>query len=352
MIVGACAVIVIAGLRAGREIVAPTLLALLVAVSVLPLIHWLERKKLPNRAAILIVVLGGFLIGAAVIIFVSISFGKLATHLPAYEADFASHSGVLAARLERLGILVPSTAGFFNISRFFGVLEGLLSVTFNALDFASLSLLLFIVFSIEAAHVSGHVRHRLGRESRAEARFVTLGESISGYFRVRSVNNLFMAVALTILLLAFRVEYAGLWGVLAFFLAFIPGIGLTLSVLPAALLAWIQHGWIIASLVVAGAIVISVLGDNVLTPRLAGKALNMSLATIFLAFIFWAWVFGLLGALMSVPLTAIIMVALDSYDETRWVANLMSARGITPSPEKGVTEKMDDDKASSGPDDQ
>ena len=64
-----------------------------------------------------------------------------------------------------------------------------------------------------------------------------------------------------------------------------------------------QHGWLIALLVIAGAIIINTLGDNVLTPRLAGKALNMSLATIFLAFIFWAWVFGLLGALMSIPLT-------------------------------------------------
>jgi hypothetical protein len=78
----------------------------------------------------------------------------------------------------------------------------------------------------------------------------------------------------------------------------------------------------------------------------------MSLATIFLSFIFWAWVFGPLGALMSIPLTAILMLALDSYDDTRWLADLMSAKGITPSPETGVTEQTDHPEAPPGSDDQ
>jgi predicted PurR-regulated permease PerM len=166
---------------------------------------------------------------------------------------------------------------------------------------------------------------------------MTLGAGISSYFRVRAINNLFVSVTLTIVLWAFGVDLAGLWGVLAFFLGFIPTIGLPLAVAPAVLLAWLAHGWLTAVIVTTGAIVINLIGDNVLTPRLAGKALNMSTTTIFFSFIIWAWVFGGLGALISIPLTAIVIAMLDSLDETRWLATIMSAEGITVSPEESVT---------------
>lgn len=98
------------------------------------------------------------------------------------------------------------------------------------------------------------------------------------------------------------------------------------------LLAWIGHGWGAALIVIIGSVVINLIGDNVLTPRLAGKALNMSTATVFLSFIFWSWVFGTLGALISIPLTAIVVAALESFDETRWLATLMSADAIPAAP--------------------
>ena len=333
LIAGASAVVIVAGMRASSSFLGPILFALLITVAAQPIIHWLERHRLRTWAAVLFVTLGGVIIGVALIAFVSTSLTQLGGNLPVYEAHFSMRLASLSAWLAGYGLQVPlslSASGLFDAAHIFNVLGRLLEILAGGITSGLLTLLLFVVFAIESPRTTALVRAKVGRESAAEERFITLGQSITGYFRVRALNNLFMAVSLGLILWALRIDYAGLWGVLVFFLSFIPSIGLPLAMAPAVLLAWVEHGPLGALLVVIAALVIDVLGDDVLTPRLAGQALNMSIPTIFLSFIFWAWVFGALGALISVPLTAIVMVALDSYDETRWVANLMSARGVTP----------------------
>jgi predicted PurR-regulated permease PerM len=354
LILGASLVVVVAGLRAAAAFIAPALLAMLLAVAVLPMIHWLERKRLPTWVSILLVIVGGLLIGSALIFFVSMSLVRLGIHLPAYQESFTAKLTALANWLARYGVPMPSASSseFFSVSRIFSVLGTVFGILSRGLTAALLSLLLFVVFSIEAARVTRRIGTQLGVESPAAARFVRLGKDIASYFRVRAYNNLFVGAALTGLFWGFGVDFAGLWGVLAFFLGFIPNIGLPLAVAPAVVLAWIQHGGLTALLIIGGAILINILGDYVLTPRMAGKALNMSIATIFLSFIFWAWIFGPLGALISIPLTSIVMMALDSYRETRWMANLMSAQGLKEYPDTESTVSTAPPPATGGPDEQ
>lgn len=338
-LIGACIVVIVAGLKAGAGLLAPTLFAFLVAVAVVPIIHWLDRRGLPTWAAVLLVVIAGLLIGVGLIVLLSVSLASLQDNLPAYQANLATHLAGITAWLAGLGVTIPQrvTPGMLTFSRIAGVATPVISALASGLSSAFFILLLFVVFSIESQHVSSVFRRRLGSDNPAIARFVTLGASISSYFRVRAINNLFVSVTLTILLWVLGVDLAGLWGVLAFFLGFIPNIGLPLAVIPAVLLGWIEHGWITAIIVIGGALIINLIGDNVLTPRLAGKALNMSIATIFLSFIFWSWVFGPIGALISVPLTAIVLAMLDSLDETRWLAASMSADDANTPKEHGAT---------------
>jgi predicted PurR-regulated permease PerM len=48
---------------------------------------------------------------------------------------------------------------------------------------------------------------------------------------------------------------------------------------------------------------------------------------VFLGFMFWSWVLGPLGMFLSMPLTIMVMLLLESFDETRWAAKLMVASG-------------------------
>ena len=62
-------------------------------------------------------------------------------------------------------------------------------------------------------------------------------------------------------------------------------------------------------------------------PKIIGQGLSMSPVVVFLGFMFRSWVLGPLGMFLSMPLTIMVMLLLDSFDETRWAAKLMVAQG-------------------------
>ena len=61
-------------------------------------------------------------------------------------------------------------------------------------------------------------------------------------------------------------------------------------------------------------------------PRYLGHGLGLSPLVVILSVLFWGWVLGPMGMLLAVPLTMTVKIALDSSDDTRWIALLMSGR--------------------------
>jgi AI-2 transport protein TqsA len=103
-------------------------------------------------------------------------------------------------------------------------------------------------------------------------------------------------------------------------LNFIPNLGSIIAAVPAVLLALIQLGVGDALYTGLGYVVVNMLIGNVLEPRMMGKGLDLSTLVVFLSLVFWGWVLGPVGMLLSVPLTMTLKIALESFDDTRWVA--------------------------------
>jgi AI-2 transport protein TqsA len=120
-----------------------------------------------------------------------------------------------------------------------------------------------------------------------------------------------------------------MWGILTFFLSFVPYIGLVLAVAPAVLLALAEFGWDRALLVIAGVTVINILAENVLSPMMS-RGLKISPTIVFVSFVFWAWLLGGPGAFLAVPITLFVAVMFDTVPETRWLANVIGVSGSDP----------------------
>jgi predicted PurR-regulated permease PerM len=127
----------------------------------------------------------------------------------------------------------------------------------------------------------------------------------------------------TVLLFVLGVDFPLLWGILTFFLSFVPYIGLVLAVTPAVVLALAEFGLERALLVILGVVVINVLAENVLSPMMMGRGLNLSPTVVFLSFIIWAWLLGGPGAFLALPITLFVAVMLDTFPETRWLASII-----------------------------
>ena len=81
---------------------------------------------------------------------------------------------------------------------------------------------------------------------------------------------------------------------------------------------------------------------NVIEPRWMGRGLNLSPLVVFVSLVLWGWVFGPVGMLLSIPLTIMIKIALESQEDTRWIGIMLgAAEGSTNSP----SESADDSAA-------
>jgi AI-2 transport protein TqsA len=121
------------------------------------------------------------------------------------------------------------------------------------------------------------------------------------------------------------IDYPVLWGLLAFFFNFVPNIGSIIAAVPAVLLALLQYDLTRALLTAAGYLAINLVLGNLVEPRIMGKGLGLSTLIVFISLVFWGWVLGPIGMLFSVPLTMVVKIVLENFDQTRWVAILLSA---------------------------
>jgi predicted PurR-regulated permease PerM len=154
------------------------------------------------------------------------------------------------------------------------------------------------------------------------------------------------------------IDFPLLWAVVAALLNFIPNIGALLSAVPPVALALIQYGFG-SALGTASAYTLAhlVLG-NMLEPRLLGRNLGLSTLVVFLSLVFWGWLWGPLGMVLSVPLTMILKIALESSTQFKAVAELMdqplSYRGVTledaqPAWERVLSRRSPDETLESPP---
>ena len=141
------------------------------------------------------------------------------------------------------------------------------------------------------------------------------------------MSNFLSAVAITAVLLLFRVDGAFLWGFLAFILGYIPNVGLIIAVLPAVIIAFILYGFWTALVILILVIILNATMDNAVTPRIYGKGLNLPILLVFLSFLFWSWVFGFLGALIAIPATLLVKTLLQGRQETHFLVVLLSGEG-------------------------
>jgi predicted PurR-regulated permease PerM len=333
LVVAACVVLLVAGLRFASYVVAPLFLAFMLAVLIAPLVRRLERMGLPTWLAIVAVLTLaiGLLVGFLIV--VSLQLAELSQKLPEYQALLTSRLDQIGSILERKPTsdqAVASTATNSSAALIEIVAAALSSLLSGVVIVVFFLFLLCLMLASERTFART-LRRVIPPGRDFHRRFSDYLRQIQIQGHIRSASNLMTAAVLTGLFVAFRIDFALLWGLLALVLGYIPNIGLILACLPAVMLAFIQYGLGTALVVLFIAIVLNAAVDNIVIPRFITRTSELPMVIVFLSFIFWGWMFGLLGAMISTQATLLIRALLDGVPETRGLAQLMT---IEPRPSR------------------
>ena len=202
---------------------------------------------------------------------------------------------------------------------------------------------ILILILIDASSYGEALRRGSPKGLRLMMGFGGVAKEVQQQYRIQTLSNFLSAAAIMAELLIFNVDFALLWGFLAFVLGYIPNIGLILAVLPAILLAFIEYGWQTAVIILSLTIGLNAFMDNVVTPQFNRTRLGLPMSVTFIALIFWSWVFGWWGSLLAVPLTLAVRGLVRASGETQLIARLMSVKDQgdeTPAVADGESEQL------------
>ncbi|MDR0786587.1 MAG: AI-2E family transporter [Gemmatimonadota bacterium] len=341
----ACLVIIIAGLRAASPILVPFALALFVAIVSLPLLRGFRRWGMPTAPAILVIVLFD---GLALFVLGSLirltSLEAIAAY-PFYlqrllelEREtitwFGSHGLELvppselwfpSQTIDAAGQVVTTNP---DLNWILTAVRSLARWATDILTTVFLVVLIFIFILAESTRFERKMMRVAGGERLGRA--VKIITEIQHYLAIKTLISIASGVTIGVALWAMNVDFALLWGVLAFALNYIPNVGSIAAAVPAILIALLQFGPGVAAITVVIHIAVNALFGNLLEPMLMGRQFGISPLMVMIGLVFWGWVWGPIGMFLSVPLTVALKIGLENSNDFGWVAVLMASGANEP----------------------
>ncbi|MGD9373211.1 MAG: AI-2E family transporter, partial [Desulfobacterales bacterium] len=150
---------------------------------------------------------------------------------------------------------------------------------------------------------------------------------IRRYLLIQFVISFVTGILVWFALMLIGVDFAVTWGAVAFFLNFIPTIGSIVASIPPILLALVQFYPSFWPGVIAAVslITIQLSMGNGIAPKVLGDQLNLSPVVILLSLLFWGWLWGIVGALLSVPIAVAIKIVCDNIATLHPVSVMMGS---------------------------
>lgn len=347
--------VIIAGVSLGaaliyaRAVLIPFVLALFISVLVGPLLDFLVvRLKIPRIISAFASLLVGVIILLALFLFVQSAVEAVITAIGRSgqgevssasepQADIIeepnSISGESVAgqysrslrqflekgveRVEKWGFNVDLSAVSSDLQKNIpGLIKSTFGRVFNFVTSAFL-VVIFVIFLV------------IGRDPRSKlpAVYNTIEAEVRRYLAIKSVVSIVTGLAVWIILRLLGLQLAGVFGMLAFVLNFIPSLGsiiATLLPLPVAA-AQYENPWMITLVILLpGAIQISV--GNIIEPRLMGSRMKLHPVTVLLALSFWGLLWGGVGMILAVPITAVLRIIFSQFETLEPIALLLSGK--------------------------
>lgn len=314
----------------------PLVSAMFIALLFLPLMRWLNRKKVPQIISIVIVILifaGLFKIGAEILKYTSHEILSADNHfldrakIKLIEVAMMVEQFFGMNRLQDqdlFSLYMQNDSAMKNISLSLDFIKNFLSGILTTSFFVVLLLSRSINFEKLLNSTLFKVRH-----SSIKA-FRRIEKDIIKFVIVKFVISLFTGIGFSIACLAFDVSFPVFWGVFAFAINFVQMIGSVISVALLSLFALIElepSG--ILLFFVLSIIAVQVIMGAILEPVFMGKTFSVNVLTILIMLMLWGYIWGIPGLILAIPITVFIKIILDQNPKFKIISELISGERAT-----------------------
>jgi AI-2 transport protein TqsA len=212
--------------------------------------------------------------------------------------------------IESMGPFLLSSLGSF-LSFVSGLLLVFVFMIFLLAGHGRMEKKIIKAFSPEQAGQVSHVVRRIDRQ-------------VQRYLGFKTLVGLVVGVLVTAVLALFGLPFAIVFGVLSFFLNYIPNLGSVIAAALPVIVSVFFFGrlgpalWILVVLMT-----IHMVMGNVVEPRLQGIGLGLSPLLVLFSLFFWAWLWGVPGAILAVPILSILKIVFSNIPSLRFLEALM-----------------------------
>ena len=326
-------VILVIVLRELRAIFIPLFFAILLSFLFGPWVRRLVEKKVPQWIVLTLLMVVIFLIIQLLGTLIYTSAASFVGEFPKYEERLTP---MFQDALKALNIQQQDVQEYLDrfdwgkaISQF--SVTKVMSRTLGTFMNFIMNIVLVLIFMlfILAGWTRLHRRIERAFEPERARRIANVIDSVEHrvqtYLLTKTIISLGTAIVGIGILLVFGIDFVVICALLLFLLSYIPNIGSVIASLLPILLCFLEFGltWRIVFLT-ASIIALQMFFGNVLEPMMMGKGLNLSPVVVMLSLIFWGWVWGILGMIMAVPLTATVKIVFEEIESLRPIAILMS----------------------------
>ncbi len=324
-------------------IIVPLVVGMSLAYVFYPAVKFLKRFKIPHLPALFIVTIITLIVFAGVSLVIYYQGTEFIKTIPTLEAKaetyFLDHFGKFRETVNRfIPDLIPAGEGKRIVNEWLGDLDYQKVGQFvfrsigSAFTFTGNVILVSIIaffLIMEADVFKRNLTLAFGRENQyVTSKIMTeINRQISSYFALKFIITVGLAIVYTGGLLIMGIDYAYIWGPLAALISLIPIIGAYAGAIPPMIVATIQYNsawWILWIFIFF--LVVQFFESYVVSPKVFGDQANLNLTTVLVSTIIWGWMWGIIGIILAVPMTAAVKVICTHIEPLHPIARILEGK--------------------------
>jgi predicted PurR-regulated permease PerM len=348
-IVGIFVILLIGAFYFARAFFLPVMLAMLVTLTFSPMVRYLRRHGIPSVISAVLLVLALFGVFGTASVYLADPVSQVVAEAPAIAERIEERFAPLREPLRKMmsastqleemaGSVTPSTDKVVVAQP---GLAGWAADTLGSLSTTLGATLVLVVFLLSSGDLFLHKLVRMlptfGDKKRSVRVVHDVEFEVSRYLLTITAINIGFGLAVAFAMAVLGMPNALLWGAAATVLNFIPYVGAAIGTGVALIAALITYGSIGPALLPPAAyLLFHTLESAFITPLILGRRLELNVVAIFISLAFWSWMWGIVGALIAVPILVVIKVFCDHFESLAKFGEFLSGNNFTVEPVNGT----------------